>query len=79
MVTSLTSPQSGYMSTEGDIQIGAKVVLRGGGPEMTVLARSHNLVYCSWKEGEEVRQGAFRFDSVERASKSALRLLRGPP
>lgn len=67
------------MSAEGDIQIGTNVMLRGGGPEMTVLTRSHNLVYCTWKEGEEMRQGAFRLDSVERAPRPAHRLLPGPP
>ena len=56
------------MDDDTDIQKGAKVTLRTGGAEMTVLTRSQNLAYCSWEEDGVVRQGTFTLDTLQLAS-----------
>jgi uncharacterized protein YodC (DUF2158 family) len=54
--------------SEEVIQVGDVVSLRGGGPPMTVQARSLNLAYCAWKVEGRTYQGTFEV--------SGLRLVR---
>jgi uncharacterized protein YodC (DUF2158 family) len=55
-----------------DIQPGQVVVLKAGGPAMTVQARSQNLAYCSWVEGGAVQYGTFAVDSLQPTAAATL-------
>lgn len=46
------------------IQVGDVVSLRGGGPAMTVQARSLNLAYCAWKVEGRLYQGTFEVNGL---------------
>jgi uncharacterized protein YodC (DUF2158 family) len=46
-------------------QAGDTVVLKSGGPAMTVQARSQNLAYCSWFEGDKLHHGTFAVDTLQ--------------
>jgi uncharacterized protein YodC (DUF2158 family) len=60
-----TSRDNRAVTETTDIRPGQTVVLKGGGPAMTVQARSQNLAYCSWLEGGAVRHGTFAVDSLQ--------------
>ena len=64
----LTPLDNRGVDDDSEIQAGAKVTLLSGGPEMTVQARSLNLVYCSWEQDEEQRHGTFTLDSIQLVS-----------
>jgi uncharacterized protein YodC (DUF2158 family) len=52
------------------IRIGDSVVLKSGGPVMTVQALSMSLAYCAWSVGTHRRQGTFETESLQRADAS---------
>jgi uncharacterized protein YodC (DUF2158 family) len=60
-----TSPDNRGVTEATDILPGQTVVLKAGGPAMTVQARSQNLAYCSWVEGGAVQYGTFAVDSLQ--------------
>ena len=51
---------------EDAIEAGDKVELKGGGPVMTVRARSQNLAYCAWEVEGRLYQGTFEIGSLRR-------------
>jgi uncharacterized protein YodC (DUF2158 family) len=52
------------VANEG-IKIGDRVTLRGG-PVMTVQARSQNLAYCAWTNGDgRLHHGTFEVTSLQ--------------
>jgi uncharacterized protein YodC (DUF2158 family) len=49
------------------IRVGDSVVLKSGGPVMTVQAVSMSLAYCAWSVGNHRRQGTFETESLQPA------------
>ena len=47
------------------IQVGDTVVLKTGGPAMTVQARSLSLAYCAWTQAGQGHQGTFEVDTLD--------------
>ena len=59
------------MANEG-IKVGDRVTLRGG-PVMTVQARSQNLAYCAWTQGDgRLHNGTFEVSSLHRVPEQPL-------
>ena len=54
------------MQEQDNLQVGDLVTPRGGGPEMTVQARSQNLAYCAWLADGRLHQGTFEVSSLRR-------------
>jgi uncharacterized protein YodC (DUF2158 family) len=53
------------VAERSDIQSGDTVVLKSGGPVMSVQARSQNLAYCSWFDGGILHHGTFAVDALQ--------------
>jgi uncharacterized protein YodC (DUF2158 family) len=66
-----TSTDNRAVQEDSDIQSGAQVVLRSGGPDMTVQTRSQNLAYCNWVEDGVLHHGTFTVDSLQVVSLAA--------
>lgn len=68
---------------DDDIQVGDVVQLAAGGPDMTVQARSQNLVYCAWMADGGLHQGTFETASLRRLRTGGARAraqpTRSPP
>ena len=58
---------------EEKLQVGDLVTPVGGGPEMTVQARSQNLAYCAWLADGRLQQGTFEVGGLRRLRSA------GPP
>lgn len=54
---------------EQQFNIGDVVVLKSGGPSMTIenLDRDSELVYCAWFDGKEKKVNSFPPGALERA------------
>jgi uncharacterized protein YodC (DUF2158 family) len=65
--------------TEEAIQVGDVVVALAGGPEMTVQARSQDLVYCAWLAEGRLQQGTFDIVSLRRIRSAGPRPRTGGP
>ena len=66
-----TSDDNSYVANEG-IKVGDRVTLRGG-PVMTVQARSQNLAYCAWTNGDgRLHQGTFEVGNLHLVSEQPL-------
>lgn len=50
---------------EERIHVGDTVVLKTGGPSMTVQALSMSLAYCAWTLAGQRRQGTFEVDTLD--------------
>ena len=50
--------------SEQRIQVGDTVVLKAGGPAMTVQALSMSLAYCAWTAGGQPRHGTFEVETL---------------
>ena len=59
--------------TEQRIHVGDTVVLKTGGPAMTVQAVSLSLAYCAWTAAGQQRHGTFEVDSLERVAPETAR------
>jgi uncharacterized protein YodC (DUF2158 family) len=49
---------------EPRIQVGDTVVLKAGGPAMTVQALSLSLAYCAWTAAGQPRDGTFELETL---------------
>lgn len=47
------------------VRVGDAVMLKSGGPVMTVRAVSQSLAYCAWRAGERFHSGTFEMESLE--------------
>ena len=69
----VSAPARGARRTSGDnrtvvedrIQVGDTVVLKTGGPAMTVQALSLSLAYCAWTQAGQRRQGTFEVETLQ--------------
>ncbi|MEN4543763.1 DUF2158 domain-containing protein [Pantoea agglomerans] len=52
------------MSTNAHFKSGDQVVLKSGGPEMTVKAVYSEEIVCQWFAGKKLEQGRFVPDSL---------------
>ena len=50
---------------EQRIRVGDTVVLKTGGPAMTVQALSLSLAYCAWNASGRMQHGTFEVDTLD--------------
>jgi uncharacterized protein YodC (DUF2158 family) len=50
---------------EQRIRVGDTVVLKRGGPSMTVQALSLSLAYCAWNAAGRAQHGTFEVDTLD--------------
>lgn len=55
---------------ERRIQVGDTVVLKSGGPAMTVQALSMSLAYCAWSAAGHAHHGTFEVDTLDRVNQA---------
>lgn len=55
--------------TDQRIRVGDAVMLKAGGPVMTVQALSLSLAYCAWSAEGRLHHGTFEVDSLDFAAR----------